>query len=372
MQRSPGAPARPPAVTPWHAYLSSAAGEAAYRNCRLKRGAAFAGQRERILRLFERTRPGAVACVGAGVLNDIPYDAFVDAGATVHLVDWLPGVVDAGIAMSIIRTEADGDPACAYCALADVDARAYCRRFRRPDRSAAKVCERFVPGPGAPATCAAFERAERPIVHVEDATGGYAGAFGRAVEAELPQARSWKQAVGLAAAVAKRVTRHRTSLSVPAGGVQLVTSSMLLSQFEHEPYEYFSKHAVALLGPPKAPEEKRLAPAIERLRSALLANQVARHVDEVRRMLAPGGLCYMSFEMFHIDEGSGRWFLVREMHRALALLAERFHFRFDLLDPAGAVTYYQGEGTPSLVHAFVLEPAAPAGARKKAGPHGPA
>ena len=94
---------------------------------------------------------------------------------------------------------------------------------------------------------------------------------------------------------------------------------------------------------------------MEALRSTLLANQIERHLDEIERILAPGGHCFMAFETFHVEEGTGRWFLVREMHGALAAIARRFDFNFDMLPHSDSATLFEPPGGRSVVQRFVLQ-----------------
>ena len=65
----------------------------------------------------------------------------------------------------------------------------------------------------------------------------------------------------------------------------------------------------------------------------------------------------MSFELFHFDAASGRWFVVRQMLEALDLLSRYFDFDMDGLDPASLVTRYGHGDSASLVHTYLLTPA---------------
>ncbi len=156
--------------------------------------------------------------------------------------------------------------------------------------------------------------------------------------------------------LANRVRRHRASTGIAEESVDLVTSSMLVSQFEFEPYRYFSRQVADVLGRPTPRENRRLKPAIETLRSTLLANQLEGHCDEIERSLAPRGWCFMSFQMFHFDDRENRWFLVEEMHQALALLARRFRFDIDIVPEHGLATRYDGASGASVDFSLVLEP----------------
>ena len=147
---------------------------------------AFASQRSTSERIARELQPAVVACLGAGALNDIPFDYLIGSQATVHLVDWMQGSIDFGLTRSIIEQPA----------------------------------------------------AER--------------------------------------------TRRKAA-----------------------------------------------TPLLDTLREELMTNQVLGHCGEIERILAPGGHCFMAFEMFHRDHGGERWFLVHEMHRVLEVIADRFAFDFN-------------------------------------------
>ncbi len=341
-------------VTGWKAYLSVS--ENAAHRCAgdesLRR--AYRPLREAIRGIVEAARPKTVACLGAGVLNDIPYRALVQSDATLHLVDWLPDLIETGIIHGIIRADADDRPECIYCRLDDDRARAYCAQFERASPEA-DICRHFARGPKGAVLCTAFKRGAEPKIHGEDATAGYASAFATALAEELPRATSWKQAFGAANALSKRIGRQRDPLDIADHSVDLVTSSMLLSQFETQPYNYFAEQAATLLGRPRRRDERRLDAAMKALRTTLLTNQVASHCQEIERILAPGGRCFMAFELFHYDSERECWFLVGQMHQALAIVAERFEFDFDLLPETDLALRFEPPGKSSLVYAFILK-----------------
>ena len=136
--------------------------------------------------------------------------------------------------------------------------------------------------------------------------------------------------------------------------MESVTSSMVMSQFDHEPYEYFSHQLAARLGPPGIRDERRLADSLEALRSELVTRQIEGHLDEVARVMAPDGRFFAAFELFHRRAPDGGWFLIRPMHEALRLLDRRFDFDLDLITPGDSTVRLQIGGSPSIVHAFVL------------------
>lgn len=340
----------------WEAYLTPPQTPELYAACRQSCGAAFDRQRENIRRVFAAASPSAVACLGAGALNDIPYREFLSAGATVHLVDWLPGSVDAGLKLSIIERGEDGRPRCMYCNPAVSCPERYCRHFRHPGGPApAGVCDRFTPGQHEPLHCVAFERGDLPAAYYADVTAGYASDFGRSVSDDLCQIRSWKQAFARARTLAGRARRYRRTLSIPDNAVQMATSSMVMSQFEHEPYGYFSRQVAARLGPPSPAEEEQLQPVMERFRTSLLDDQIERHCEELDRILAPGGRCYFSSEAFHWHAERGQWLAVEGMPKMLETLGRRFAFNFDLIPEMESFSRFKVDGGESLVGSFVLE-----------------
>lgn len=231
----------------------------------------------------------------------------------------------------------------------------YCRHYEPWAASSSAVCSSFVPIPGPPLRCAAFERGERPSVHYEDVTAGYASGFGRQILNQLRHVRTWKQAFTRGKQLAAKVKRRRARMTIAAGSAHLVTSSMLVSQFDHEPYQYFARRTEEILGPPTTAEEKGLLTAAESLRAMLFVSQVERHCEEIVRLLAPGGRCYMSFEMFHVVPGSMQWFLVQNMAKALDIVARYFLFDFDMISEHESITRFQTDGRLSLVLSVVLE-----------------
>ena len=131
---------------------------------------------------------------------------------------------------------------------------------------------------------------------------------------------------------------------------------MVVSQFEHEPYGFFSQQALERLGRPSPREEDRVRPAMEKLRDTLLANQIEGHCAEILRLLAPGGRCFMAYEMFHREPGHDRWRMVTEMHLAQGRIARHFDFDFDgVPNPALDPSFENAHGK-SVVQHYVLTP----------------
>ena len=335
----------------WEDYISTPAARAQSRRCRALCGGAFEPLRDILARVIGSVAPRSVACLGAGVLNDIPFRHLVRETVELHLVDWLPGVIETGLAQSIVERDAAGRPECAFCVLGKPDARAFCRGFTRPR---GRVCDSFEEGGGPQPTCKAYERGDWPRVLCQDVTGGYASAFARDAVASARAAGTWRQSLKRASAASKTARRQRTPIDIADGSIDLVTSSMVMSQFYHEPYEYFSHQLAARLGPPGTQDERRLTESFETLRSELASRQIEGHLDEVARIMAHNGRFFAAFELFHRRAPDGGWFLVRPMHEALRLLDQRFDFDFDLIPPGDSTVKLQIGGSPSVVHVVVL------------------
>lgn len=342
-------------ATEWDDYVAAPDATSAFRTCRQAHAPTFAKLRESIQHVARLTAPKTVACLGAGLLNDIPYGHFVENSETVHLVDWIPGIVDQGLVMSSVERDDKGQSRCIYCALSDERATRYCRGFAGSRDVPGGVCRNFRPAEGGIDACEAFERGEQPIVEVGDVTAGFATAFGRGANAELDSVRTWRQALRRGSTLSNKLKRHRTPLGIADSSVDLVTSSMVVSQFSHEPYDYYSKQAAVRLGTPTPREERALKSAAGSLRSLLAREQVMRHRDEIERILAPKGVCFLAFELYHYDDGIAQCFLVQEMLEALSAFAATLTFRFDLLPQGAVMREFETPMGKSLVHCVVLQ-----------------
>lgn len=339
--------------TTWDDYLSPPNAVAAYETCRTRSRSAFARQKTSIQNLIENRDPRVVACLGAGMMNDIPYWSLIEANVEVHLIDWLPEVAEFGVAHAILRNDGETPPQCLYCQAADSEL--YCLSYRQQrSGDTAQVCDAFQPDNEKQQLCSAFRKGSLPHIHRQDVTGGYADAFGAAVADALGGIDSWRQAFKRGAALAARLKRASHALDIADHSVDLVVSSMVMSQFEHEPYGYFSKQVHDLIGPPSPQEQVRLGPAMEKLRETLLTNQIDGHCTEINRLLAPGGRGFLAFEMFHRESGADGWSLVPEMHRALAQISRHFTFDFeDGPNPVVDPSFENAQGH-SVVHHLLL------------------
>jgi hypothetical protein len=167
---------------------------------------------------------------------------------------------------------------------------------------------------------------------------------------------TWRQAFKRATALAQRLRGQRSALSIPDRSVDLIISSMVLSQFEHEPYDYFATQVAGLLGEPSAHEKTHLRPVMEKLRSMLLFNQIEGHCAEIARMLTPNGRCFLAFELFHRAADDRHWHMASEMHGALQQIARHFAFDFDGIPEPVVDTRFEAMSGRSAVYHFLLAP----------------
>ncbi len=216
------------------------------------------------------------------------------------------------------------------------------------------VCDRFELSQCEPPTCVAFVKGESPSVLYEDVTGGYASEFGRRLLRELRDARTWERVFSKATKLAGRI-KPTGRLSIDDASVDLVTSSMLVSQFAHEPYNFFASQTAERLGPPTPKQQTNLLPAMEKLRSALFTHQVQRHLDEIRRILSPGGMCYLSFEVFSTVPQSHQWFMVEGVPKVMEAAGNRFHFNFDMIPENKSIAQFPTHDGCSLTLCVVME-----------------
>lgn len=333
----------------WETYLSPNNAAALYRTCSQRYGPAFAPLRDLVERLVEHTKPTSVACLGAGVLNDLPLKALVRSGAELHLVDWLPGIIDSGLSASIIESPDDAKPSCVFCALDKSVAEDYCRNYCGPKPVKTQVCAGYLCEPPDLNACAAYQRGTRPHVHRADVTGGYASEFANRCERALRNTTTWRQALRQAIALARRVPARPRPLDIPDGSIDLAISSMVVSQFLHEPYDYFTRQAEEALGTPTARENKRLLRQADDLKATLFKHSLEGHFAEIERVLAPEGQCFMAFELFHYDAEIAEWMLVEPMHETLKRIADRFRLDFDTTHDHDLYVRYSLPGTDSLL-----------------------
>lgn len=310
---------------------------------------AFASQKKTLSCLIEETKPKTVACMGAGALSDIPYRDLVLSCDEIYLVDWMPDIVAAAIPLAIVERSA-GRYRCVYCELPTQTARQFCAEICGVR---AGVCEAFEES-SPPGGCESFRRGRLPVIYEEDVTGGFADAFSTRLADDLRNCDSWSGAIRFASGLVQRGKELGPKTSVPDRSIDLVTSSMVVSQFQHEPWDFFVRLAQQLFGHPSAQIEREYGATLDRLHDQLIEIQVQRHLDEVVRILKPGGRCFFSFELFTRVRGKHGWRLLQHMNAVVGALGKRFEFEFDRVGLPHLLTPFPMETGGSLVQSYVL------------------
>lgn len=339
----------------WEDYLQAPLDPEMLSNCSMRSELMLQEQRGILRHLAEVLQPRRVACLGSGYLNDIPIDALVP-GRELYLVDWIPAISEAGIVNRLI-TEGDGSYACLLCD-ERCDPKQYCEAYSGTSESRNMICGNFQPVEEPTLHCASYIPGPEFHFIISDVTLGRADWFGKRAHQWVHQAKTPQQAVKKAISECRRYHGLDATLPIPTGGIDLVTSSLVISQFDHEPYGYFSKVLRQhFSGPRLASRIALLEPLIEQLRSELFAIQVEAHIQELYRIVEKRhGRVYLSVETFRSVPGEDQFFLVHDIPQALEVMGEYFHFDYNLLPPEQSLRISpSGEGN-SLVQGFVLSP----------------
>lgn len=341
----------------WQAYLQGANNPKTYGRCISESRPGFAVLRDLIARLIEKLEPREVVCLGAGALNDIPFRRLLRRGCRLQLVDWLPDIIEAGVQGSSMSEDATGQSACVFCELGEEGARDFCQAFDRRRDDQPGVCENYQRMEEAYLACKNYQKGSLPAIYQEDITGGFASAFAEEATRDIATSGSWRGALKQALKIARNPNPPKP-LSVKSATADLVISSMVLSQFEFEPYQYFASRAIAAHGQPTGSLARKLDDGVNRLRDILLSESVGRHCREITRMLKPDGRCFMAFEMYHQSGEADGWFIVRQMHETVPVLQKHFRFDFEQLQAPDHVVELADGNSSSLVYCYLLQPRA--------------
>ena len=316
---------------------------------------AFDSQREHIDTLLRRFKPRRVACLGSGYLNDLPIESLFQIADETYFVDWLPDVSFLGLSRRIIQ-RVDGDTRCICCGCTRPER--FCRSFAGSMCDSVTVCTAFSCPEDSKTQCVNYEPGDDPRFVRADVTSGRASRFGQRVFDAVRKSDTPKQAFKRAIRECRRCSDIHDPIPIRSDSFDLVTSSLVASQFDAEPYGYFSRLIERKFGR-DAVEAKEgvLVPLMEELRTELFRVQIEGHCAEIFRLLnKEDGRAYLSVELFRSLSACDDFFLTHGSPRLLESLERHFLFDFVSIPAEKAVRgHAMGEGT-SIVQSFVLRP----------------
>ncbi|MBZ5528019.1 MAG: hypothetical protein LAN71_08980 [Acidobacteriia bacterium] len=361
-----GAPAQqtPAASSPssaWELYIDGCRrapdGDALISACRSACGDTFLHERENLTQLYRRFKPKEIGCLGSGCLNDVPVEVFLRGGSRVCLVDWIPGISEKSFAFGLIRPR-DTGYACLLCNLPGGGAK-FCKNFKAPARSA-HVCDNFCLLEGDPPRCTRYETGVQPRFLAGDATLGRATSFAAGAERIVASANSLTECFQSLLQECRRFCwTARQTLDIPDGKLDFVSSVMVMSQFEHEPYEFFSKLLVKRFGQEQIlAQEESLRPLMEELRAELFRMQIDGHVREMYRLVnKKRGHVYFSVELFEKHPERKDFFLAEGTPFMLETLGNYFFFDLEALPLDRTLRRVDVGKGHSVIQSYLLTPA---------------
>lgn len=339
----------------WDNYVKAPMSQSVMNSHRRACGHALQRQRNLIKNLIEETRAQCIAFLGSGYLNDVPIELLFNNGNTTYFVDWIPEVSEEGLRGRII-TEDEGRFNCLFCSCDDPSQ--YCCKFRGPISKPGNVCQAFRPVKEPCVYCENYMPGDRPDFVARDITAGRAKRFAEQANRLVLSCHSPEQAFQKAIRSCYADARYYEELPIDSNSVDVVTSSLVASQFDNEPYHYFSILLELRFGRERILQrEKRLRNLMEQLRTALFKHQMDGHVREMYRILdKDGGKGFFSVELFRNLPGENRFFLIKEICFALEMLSQYFHFNFHHLAVKEILqAETMGDGT-SIIQSYVITP----------------
>lgn len=315
---------------------------------------AFSDHKEIISRLVNTLSPNTIAILGSGYLNDIPLGDLVENNRKLYLVDWIDNISKVGVSKSIVcKDEIDGHN-CLFCV--KNTAKQYCNNFTG-EFLEKSVCTGFEPVDEPFITCKNYEPASEPSFIKADITGGISRDFASKIRSNITSCKTPKNAFLKALSLSDKL-KHEP-MPVEDNSIELVTSSMVLSQFDVEPYGYFSTLLEKQYGCDEiAKQESKLMPLMERLRTKLFILQVESHIKEMYRIVKKDkkSRIYVSAELFRSYPDVDQFFVVQDMPKAMEIMDKYFFYEFgDLLEGKVLRKAQLGNGV-SITQSFVLAP----------------
>jgi hypothetical protein len=219
------------------------------------------------------------------------------------------------------------------------------------------VCANFTPAGKDPVWCGRYRPGPQPRFTTGDITGGRAEFFARRITPWVARSSSPEQALRHASNLVRQAAQVFDPIDIPSHSIDLVTSSMVLSQFDEEPFSFFVHRLRERFGSEMlARRARHLEPPLERVRSDLFAALVEGHAKQLKRLVNGGGQVFLAVEWFRTVEGGDECFLVEKTAQALNILGKSFLFDFGTIPTENSMTWVPlGEGR-SIVGNHVMRP----------------
>ncbi|MEJ2565826.1 MAG: hypothetical protein P8141_07640 [Gammaproteobacteria bacterium] len=311
----------------WNLYLSDPADDVRLDEGLAQCRKAFAEHRSIISQMIGRFHPHAVAVLGAGYLSDLPLSDLFALTDKLYLVDWIEGAGKIGLSRSIVNRTDNGFN-CLFCKVCT--GHRYCRNFTGEFQKEG-VCSAFELIEQPAVTCGKYEPADNPVFVRGDVTAGVASRFAAAMEKLVAACLTPKDAFIKAIKCVDNIKRG--TLPLADSSIDLATSSMVVSQFDAEPYAFFALLLRERFGQAEIMKhEAKLRPLMEQLRTRLFVMQVETHIRELYRILKKdgGSRAYLAMELFRAyPEGRSEYFLVQDIAKALEVVDKYFSFQLD-------------------------------------------
>lgn len=341
--------------TDWHTYIKTPVdarlGQAYNAFCQEM----FDDQRRIIHHLIDTYQPKRIACMGSGYLNDIPIKVLFTARRETYLIDWIDNISREGVKNRIISYK-NGNHECLFCHhhLADK----YCSNYSGVLSEEDQTCQAFSLVDEPVFACTNYKPGSLPNYVSHDVTNGHATNFAKRAEKIVSNSRTPKEAFVKAINLCRKSPHSINPIPIESDSIDLVTSSMVVSQFDNEPYVYFSKLLARQFGRQQLEKhQEKLVPLMEELRTLLFSLQVQGHVSELYRLVNKyNGKIYFSVELFRSLLQKPGHFLVQGIPTVLDILRKYFYFEFDAIPPESALrSSSAGQGT-SIIQNHVLTP----------------
>lgn len=343
-----------PNSTFWNSYLSPGLDGSSVQDKFNTYNEGFSQHRETITCMINMLQPSSVAILGSGFLNDIPVSDLVQQNRDIYFVDWIDDISQLGMSRSIIHKEDDGGYSCLFCS--HCTGPEYCRNFTDVVEGE-NVCSEFEAEEHSHDACKKYQPTEQPKFIKADITAGVGRSFSEKIEKRLNNCKTVKDAILKASAIIDNFEYR--PIPVATDSIELATSSMVLSQFDFEPYSYFTNLLIDRFGKEEiVRHEAKLTPLLETLRDKLFLAQVESHIKEMYRIIKKDlkPRIYLSAELFHSQPGTNQYFLVHQMPMALELIGKYFYFDFDQPFPDDALIKSQVGEAWSVTQCYLLTP----------------